>query len=53
MKHAAKRIESPGIEPVPLPDEATIIGGRAETWTLPQPRTDDELFEPNIVRGLD
>jgi hypothetical protein len=51
MAHSAKGIDSPGVEPVPPPEELTIIGGRAETWSVPVPRTDDELFEPTIVRG--
>lgn len=42
-------IDSPGIEPDPQPEEPGLIGGRAETWALPH--TDDELFEPTIVRG--
>ncbi|HEV2778910.1 MAG TPA: hypothetical protein VGX25_05860 [Actinophytocola sp.] len=51
MTRAAQRIECPGVEPVPLPEEATIIGGRAESWSVPCPRADDEPYEPFIVRG--
>jgi hypothetical protein len=51
MVRSANPIDSPGVEPVPLPEETVAIGGRSETWTLPAPR-DDEL-EPNIVRGME
>jgi hypothetical protein len=45
-------MDSPGIEPIPLPDRTELIGGRAESWVeVIQPATDDEPFEPTIVRG--
>ena len=50
MVRAANPIDSPGVEPVPQPKETGIIGGRAESWSLPVPR-DDEQIEPNIIRG--
>jgi hypothetical protein len=52
MVRAANPIDSPGIEPVPQPQETSAIGGRAETWSLPGPR-DEEQSEPNIIRGTD
>ncbi|HEU5470504.1 MAG TPA: hypothetical protein VFV67_07610 [Actinophytocola sp.] len=42
--------DSPGIEPVPLPDETILIGGRAESWEPCAP-AEDEPFEPTIIRG--
>jgi hypothetical protein len=43
------QIESPGVEPTSPGDETVVIGGRADTW--PQPGSDDDHFEPTIIRG--
>jgi hypothetical protein len=51
MRRPITQIDSPGIEPVPQPKEPAIIGGRAETWTLPRPRGEDDRYEPTIIRG--
>jgi hypothetical protein len=53
MRRPITRIDSPGIEPVPPPREASAIGGRAESWRLPEPRDDEDKLEPGIVRGRD
>jgi hypothetical protein len=50
--HHVTHMDSPGIEPIPLPDDTALIGGRADSWVgLIQPPTDDEPYEPTIVRG--
>jgi hypothetical protein len=49
---AVTRVDSPGIMPVPVPREVTVIGGRSEKWPRPRRGKDaDERFEPTIVRG--
>jgi hypothetical protein len=52
MRRPITQLDSPGIESIPQKEHA-LIGGRAETWTLPHPRNEDDRFEPNIVRGRD
>lgn len=50
MTPTTKGIDSAGIEAEPAPEQPSTIGGRADTWRLPHPRTDDD-FEPTIIRG--
>ncbi|HET9141809.1 hypothetical protein [Actinophytocola sp.] len=50
--HHSTQMVSPGIEPIPLPDQTELIGGRADSWVvLLEPVRDDEQYEPTIVRG--
>lgn len=49
---AVTRVDSPGIMPVPVPREVSVIGGRSEEWPRPRREKDlEEPLEPTIVRG--